>query len=283
MPEPTAPPAAYVAFDLETTGLSPQSDRIVEVGAIRFDASGLELDHFQSLVNPRRPCGPGARAVHGISDLELAQAEPAEVVLPRFVAFLGDPNTTTLLAHNAAFDAGFLGHELARLGLPMPGHAVVDTLALARARWPRAGSHRLETLARQLGLHAETAHRALADSRRVMGLWQAIQQDLALPSLPLAYPIFDARQPPPAPQGWGPIAEAIAADLPVHIEYSGGTRGPGLRLITPRRFSNRGGVAYLVALCHLDRKEKEFRLDRVVTFEIPDLVRPEAKPWPNCS
>ena len=258
----------FVAFDLETTGLSAEADRIVEVGAVRFDASGEILGEFERLVNPLRPSGAVARAVHGISDAELALAETAEVVLPEFVAFLGDPGRTTLLAHNASFDAGFLGRELARLGRPMPGHAVIDTLALARRRWPKLGRHRLDFLARQLNLDPYGPHRALADSRRVRGLWLALESGLEAGESPLAYPIFDARSPLPAPRGWGWVEDAIGRDQVVRIEYAGGTRGPAPREITPRRFSNRGGVAYLVALCHLDRKEKEFRLDRVKNHEV---------------
>jgi DNA polymerase-3 subunit epsilon len=263
------PRSEYVAFDLETTGLSAQSDRIVEIGAVRFDALGRVLGEFERLVNPLRPSSPRARAVHGISDAELALAETAEVVLPEFLEFLGEPTFTTLMAHNASFDAGFLGRELARLGRPMPGHAVVDTLALARRRWPKLGGHRLDFLAGRLGLDPHGPHRALADSRRVRGLWLALEAagDEADES-PLAYPIFDPRCPPPAPRGWAEVEVAIGLDQVVKIEYAGGTRGPAPREITPRRFANRGGVAYLVALCHLDLKEKEFRLDRVRRFEV---------------
>jgi DNA polymerase-3 subunit epsilon len=267
------PVALYVAFDLETTGLSAESDRIVEIGAVKFDASGQVLEEFERLVNPLRLSNPRARAVHGISDAELALAETAEVVLPEFLGFLGDPGRTTLMAHNASFDAGFLGRELARLGRPMPGHAVIDTLALARRRWPKIGSHKLDFLSRRLGLDPHGPHRALADSRRVRGLWLAleaarVEAETEAEVSPLAYPIFDARCPLPAPRGWSWVEEAIGRDQVVRIEYAGGTRGLGLRTITPRRFSNRGGVAYLVALCHLDLKEKEFRLDRVRRFEV---------------
>ena len=270
----TAPEHEYVAFDLETTGLSPESDRIVEIGAVRFRPSGGVVAEFDRLVNPLRPSSPRARAVHGIPDEELAWAETAEVVIPEFVAFLGDPDRTTLLAHNASFDAGFLGRELARLGRSMPGHSVIDTLTLARRRWPRiVGGHKLDGLARRLGLDPHGSHRALADSRRVQGLWLALMEtdaepDGNPPTMPLAFPIFDARCPPPAPRGWGWVEEAIGRDQSIRIEYAGGTRGLTPRAITPRRFAIRGGVAYLVALCHLDRKEKEFRLDRVRRCEV---------------
>jgi DNA polymerase III subunit epsilon len=240
----------------------------VEIGAVRFDRSGQILGEFERLVNPLRPSSPGARAVHGISDAELALAETAEVVLPEFLEFLGDHSRTSLIAHNASFDAGFLGRELARLGRSMPGHSVIDTLALSRRRWPELSTHRLDVLARKLGLDPHGPHRALADSRRVRGLWLAIGSEAGPGQETLAYPIFDARQPLPAPTGWGGVEQAIGRAQVVRIEYAGGTRGLTPRDITPRRFSNRGGVAYLVAICHIDRKEKEFRLDRVKGFTV---------------
>ena len=149
----------WVALDLETTGLSPRDDRIVEVGAVRFDGEGREIATFERLVNPLRTSNPRARAVHGIDDRELSRAPTADVILPQFLDFLGDPDRTTLLAHNAGFDAAFLGAELARLGRSIPGHGVVDTLALARRGLPHLPSHRLDGLARQLGLDPFGPHR----------------------------------------------------------------------------------------------------------------------------
>src|SRR5438874_1510669 len=99
----------WIAFDLETTGLVAEIDRVVEIGAVRFDASGHELGRFERLVDPERPMSPAAQAIHGISDADLAGAPTAREVLPEFLDFLGDPAMTALLAHNAAFDARFLG------------------------------------------------------------------------------------------------------------------------------------------------------------------------------
>ncbi len=275
MSDPGGAGPEYVAFDLETTGLSPASDRIVEIGAERFRPDGTVVDVFERLVNPLRPSSPTARAVHGIADETLAGAETADRILPDFLRFLGDPATTTLLAHNASFDAGFLGRELTRIGLAMPGHEVVDTLALARRRWPDLGSHKLGTLAARLRLDVAGSHRALADSTRVRGLWLALQEagEPDEPD-PLAYPIFDGERPMPAPRGWAEVARAIERDEVLRIEYGGGTRGPAPREVSPRGFSTRGGVAYLLARCHLDDKEKQFRLDRVRHFAI--LGRDEA-------
>ena len=215
---------------------------------------------------PAGRCRPPREAIHGISDADLAGAPPAREVLPEFLAFLGDPETTTLLAHNAAFDAGFLGRELGRLGLPLPGHAVVDTLALARAACPWR-DHRLDTLARLLGLDPDGPHRALADSRRVMGLWLALDGPDEPETSLVSYPIFDPRPRPPRSAGtaW---SEAIARGLRVRMEYDGGLPGLGAPRDHPGRFAHRGGVAYLVAYCHLDAFEKSFRLDRVRRYEV---------------
>jgi DNA polymerase III epsilon subunit family exonuclease len=170
----------WVALDLETTGLSPRDDRIVEIGAVRFDGGGNEIGFFERLVNPLRPSNPRARAIHGIDDRELAHAPTADLILPEFLDFLGDPDRTTLLAHNAGFDAAFLGAELARCGRGLPGHGVVDTLALARRQLPHLPSHRLDGLARHFGLDPYGPHRALADSRRVKGLWLALGGEAGL-------------------------------------------------------------------------------------------------------
>jgi DNA polymerase-3 subunit epsilon len=75
-------------------------------------------------------------------------------------------------------------------------------------------------------------------------------------------------EPNSRPAGWESLEDAIAQGLRVRIEYSGGTQGSGPREITPRYFDQRGGVAYLVAFCHIDALEKKFRLDRVLNYEV---------------
>lgn len=258
----------FVAFDLETTGLRAEVDRVVEIGAVRFDADGRELGRFERLVDPGRPMPPAARAVHGISDADLAGAATVGAVLPEFFAFVGAPGTAALLAHNAWFDAGFLGREIGRLGWATPDIAVTDTLALARRRRPDLSNHRLDTLARALDLDPEGPHRALADSLRVMGVWLALRGADEPADALVSYPVFDARRPVNGPVGWDAIHEAITRGWRVRMEYTGGTRGALPREISPRAVVQRGGTAYLVAFCHLDEQEKSFRLDRVRHYEV---------------
>jgi DNA polymerase III epsilon subunit family exonuclease len=263
--------ADFIAFDLETTGLVAAIDRVVEVGAVRFTRSGRELDRFQELVHPGRPMPLTAQSIHGISDEDLAGARPAREVLPGFLRFLGDPRTTSLVAHNAAFDAGFLGSELRRCGFPLPSFRVLDTLALARRRRPDLSSHRLDRLATTFRLNQGTTHRALADSLCVMRLWLALDGPSAATEELVSFPIQDPRDGAAAPHGWEVLDEAMVHGWSVRIEYAGGTRGNSLRPITPRSYSQRGGETYVLAYCHLDAIEKSFRLDRIraCTLERP--------------
>ena len=259
---------AWIAIDLETTGLVAEIDRVVEIGAVRFDATGRELGRYERLVDPDRPMSPAAQAIHGISDADLAGAGRAAEVLPGFLAFLGDPSTSVLLAHNAAFDARFLGRELARAGLSTPGHAVIDTLALARRKLPDLVNHRLDTLSRRLNLGDSDRHRALADSLRVKGLWLGLGGAFEPADALVSYPIYPGGDDSCIPLGWDALVAAIARGRKVRMEYTGGTRGDSPRMVTPRSFIHKGGIAYLVAFCHLDAFEKSFRLDRVRGYEV---------------
>jgi DNA polymerase III epsilon subunit family exonuclease len=271
----------FIALDLETTGLWAASDRIVEIAAVRFRETGEATGFFQSLVNPEQPVSPGAYAVHGLSDQELAQARPARQVLPEFLAFLGDPDSCGLIAHNAAFDAGFLGSELSRAGLAVPGHSLHDTLALSRSRLPMLESHRLDSIARHFGLDPAGAHRAMADSLLVKAIWLRLGGHRESDRL-ISFRMFDARKAVALPEGWEALEQAVERGCVLRIEYEGGTRGIAPRTITARRLESRGGSTFLVAHCHLDSLEKSFRVDRIRSLEYAsengqELVRVERR------
>ncbi len=266
MPEEVSSAREFIALDLETTGLLAATDRIVEIAAVRFRDSGEVVDRFQSLVNPERPVSPGAYAVHGISDHELSQARTAREVLPEFLAFLGDPELFALVAHNASFDAGFLGSELKRAGLPVPAHSLYDTLALSRAWLPMLASHRLDSVARHFGLDPAGAHRALADTLLVKEIWLRLDGHREWANA-TSFRMFDAREKTAIPEGWEALEQAVVRGSAFRIEYEGGTRGTAPRSVTPRRLETRGGSAFLVAYCHLDSLEKSFRVDRILALE----------------
>lgn len=154
-----------IVFDTETTGLSPLAgDRMVEIGCIEL-VNRVETGRtFHSYFNPDRPMPAGAEAVHGLSDAFLADKPRFHDVVEQLIAFLGE---CPLVAHNAAFDFGFLNHELNNCGRPLVCMTrMVDTLQLARARHPGA-KHSLDALCTRFGVDRSLRikHGALIDAQ----------------------------------------------------------------------------------------------------------------------
>lgn len=154
--------AHFVVVDLETTGLSPRTSRICEIGAQRVRA--LELaDAFETLVDPRVALPAAVTSLTGIRAEALRGAPRAELAVRRLLAFTGD---AAIVAHNARFDLAFLDVEVERLTGRRIAAPVVDTVWLARRllgeRTRRVG---LATLAHFFGVPTEPCHRALPDAR----------------------------------------------------------------------------------------------------------------------
>lgn len=260
----------FVAFDLETTGLFPVINRIVEFGAVRFRLDGRELGTWEQLVDPECLIPPEVTDIHGITDA-MVRGQPTLVqALPGFLDFLGPPDTV-LLAHNAAFDLGFLNFAAAKNGLTLPTNPVIDTLDLARTCVRGVTSHRLEALAVYLGLATSVDHRALLDSRLVRQLFTHLAghleqfrtvEDLFRLSPPLTAHDSGTHLTEP-PVGLEDLAVAISEHRTVMIVYDGGMRGPANRRITPRAMLQSNGRQYLVAYCHAANLEKTYRLDRI--------------------
>ena len=151
----------FVAIDVETTGLDPQRDCIIEIGAQRFNLK-TRLLSFCSLVKPSLKLSPAITHLTGITPHDLEdQPEPAEI-LPQFLDFLGD---RILLAHNALFDLKFINQALRQAGLRPLNNYVIDTIWLAKICLPPLKHYSLTKLLQALKLRAEGSHRALADAQ----------------------------------------------------------------------------------------------------------------------
>ena len=152
----------FVVFDVETTGLYPESgDRIVEIAAVRL--SGLcPVERFYSLVDPLREISAGAYLVNGISPHMLSGAPTADTVLPRFMEFV---KTACVVGHNVRFDLGFLMNEFKSAPPPARETTVraVDTLRMARRFLPSLNRYSLDNVARALDIEIAQRHRAMAD------------------------------------------------------------------------------------------------------------------------
>ena len=166
----------YIAFDVETTGLYPSSDRIVEIGAVLFE-NGKSTKKYGTLVNAMVSIPSSATAVNHIDNNMIKTAPSETEVYRNLVDFLGDAlqKNTIICAHNAKFDFGFLSETLMRLGYD--GNILyVDTLSLSR-KWVKGlVNYKQETVANYFGLHNTNAHRAENDAE-ICGnlLWKLLQ------------------------------------------------------------------------------------------------------------
>ncbi len=149
----------YVAFDLETTGLSSQIDVIIEIGAAIY-CNGEIKDRFQSFVNPHRRLTQKIIDLTGITDDMLQDAPDVEEVLPQFLEFCGD---RPLAAHNADFDVGFVLAACSRLNIAYDP-TYVDTLIMAQNLLPSLNNHKLNIVAEALELPDFNHHRAVDDA-----------------------------------------------------------------------------------------------------------------------
>jgi DNA polymerase-3 subunit epsilon len=154
-----------IVFDTETTGLSPQSgDRIVEIGCVEMVNRCETGRVFHSYFNPGRPMPTEAENVHGLSDRFLSDKPAFADVCEELLTFIGE---APMIAHNAAFDFGFVNHELGTCGRPIVAMSrMVCTLVLARQKFPGA-KHSLDALCTRFGVDRSQRikHGALLDAQ----------------------------------------------------------------------------------------------------------------------
>jgi ATP-dependent DNA helicase DinG len=156
---------SIVALDIETTGLDPQTDVIIEIGACRFSGHRIE-DEFTTLVNPGRHIPEFITGLTGISDEMVRQAPQLREVLDELAAFIGD---LPILGHNIQFDLAFFRkYKLFEL------NEHIDTFDLASILMPSASRYNLGSLVQQLGIALPANHRALDDARATQAVYQRL-------------------------------------------------------------------------------------------------------------
>ena len=149
----------YVAFDIETTGLFDGKDRIIEIGAVLFH-NGEAGERFNAYVNPEMPIPPHIQQLTGITDRDVFDAPSEAEAVAAFLDFIGD---RPLCAHNADFDAGFIGVAARRMGRDF-APLTIDTLALSQSLLPDLKKFKLDIVSERLGLPDFNHHRASDDA-----------------------------------------------------------------------------------------------------------------------
>ncbi len=157
-----------VVIDLETTGLDPEKDAIIEIGAVRFTDRRVEGE-WDSLINPGRRIPPFITQLTGINDQMVIRAPSIQDVLPDLVKFVG---TLPILGHNVRFDISFLR----RLGV-FRNNPTLDTYEMASVLLPGAGRYNLGALTKALGVPFPATHRALADAQATRGVYLKLYEE----------------------------------------------------------------------------------------------------------
>lgn len=159
-----------VAVDVETTGIDPEFDRIIEIGALRPETGEV----FQTLINPGRPLAPRITELTGITDEMLFGQPSEEEAIGAFLEFLSEDRV--LLGHNIPFDHSFLSQAIRRSGFEEIAFKGIDTLKIARVLCAELPSKKLETLCEHFGLTNERAHRASSDAMVTCQLYEKLKE-----------------------------------------------------------------------------------------------------------
>ncbi len=162
----------YIVFDIETTGLSPETETITEIGGVKI-MDGQIVNTFSKLINPGRPIPPQISELTGITDEMVADKPNIDEILPEFIDFCGQKNhvKNIVVAHNAKFDVSFIRAEVERYNqrheenqLEFDSYPIMDTIDLSKELFPEEKSHKLNLMCERLGVSLENHHRALDDA-----------------------------------------------------------------------------------------------------------------------
>ena len=161
----------YVCIDLETTGLDPKRDKIIEIGAVRVE-QGEVVEEWETFVNPGQELPKRIVELTGICDEDLSGAQPIREILPKLFAFLGE---NALLGHSILFDFSFLKKAAVNEKMSFEKQGI-DTLKIARKYLKDLESRSLGALCRHYGI-PHSAHRALGDARATAALYRKLAEE----------------------------------------------------------------------------------------------------------
>jgi ATP-dependent DNA helicase DinG len=208
-----------VAVDIETTGLNPEEDAIIEIGAVKFNGHRVE-DEWSTLVNPRRPIPGFITQLTGISNPMVRNAPYLVDVMGDLIAFVGN---APVVGHNISFDLSFLRQAGALL------HNIdIDTYELAAVLMPTASRYNLSALAQQLNILLPATHRALDDAKATHAVFIALMEKAQLLPLSLLAEIVRMGEPLDWQANWA-FQQVLRQRAKEHIQAKkdlGGATGP---------------------------------------------------------
>lgn len=258
-------PQGVVAFDLETTGLSPLIDKIIEIAAVKVIPDKIE--YYEELINPQIPIPEYTSEIHGITDDMVQEKDCIDFVLPRFYAFIDD---LPLIAHNAKFDLGFIIFQTHHLNISLGKNKVYCSVHQARRSIEDSENYKLKTLAKNLDIALVNHHRATDDALASLRIFaQCLEKEKGKVSKHLYdFSEYSQNNVVELPDGLSLLYESLPTQKELLIKYKGGSMRNQWRAVKPVSVLPMPQGSILYAKCLHSDLYKSFSLKKVTEVKL---------------
>lgn len=268
-------PNGVIAIDLETTGLSPLVDRIIEVGAMKITPAGTEI--YQTLINPEILIPEHTIAIHNITDEMVKDAPLLNDILSHLKEFIGD---LPIIAHNAKFDLGFIVMGMQKANFDLASNDIYCSCKLARHTHMETTNHKLSTLVKELNIPLVNHHRATDDAFASLKIFMSSLERIKTPLSPIlkrhghlfSLNDFEKIKMEDLPAHLSKLEFLVKEAAVVEILYSGGNHKKEYRPVKLTSLLNTPDGNILYARCLWSDMQKSFKLNKVT-----DLRKPSAE------
>ena len=268
-------PKGIIAIDLETTGLSPLVDRIIEVGAMKITPEGTTI--YQTLINPEIPIPEHTIAIHNITDEMVKESPLLNDILSHLKEFIGD---LPIIAHNAKFDLGFIVMGMQKANHEFLNNEIYCSCKLARQTHMEVSNHKLSTLVKELNIPLVNHHRATDDAFASLKIFMSSLERIKTPLSPMlkryghlfSLHDFEKIKMEDLPPHLAKLELLVKEAAVVEILYSGGNHKKEYRPVKLTSLLNTPDGNILYARCLWSDMQKSFKLNKVT-----DLRRPSAE------
>ncbi|MFA6236223.1 MAG: 3'-5' exonuclease [Bacteriovorax sp.] len=271
-------PDGLIAIDLETTGLSPLVDRIIEIAAFKVTKEGDSI--FTTLINPEIPIPPFTTTIHNITDQMVQNAPKLVEILPEMKEFLGE---LPIVAHNAKFDLGFIVMGLQREKIKLSSALIYCSCKMSRVVHKEVANHKLGTLVEAFNIPLVNHHRALDDAYASLKIFiNALERlkpertldeqkaQLKAHGLLFSLDDFDELKTEELPTHLEELNKLVKEAAVIEIQYTGGNFKHQFRPVKLTSLLNTPDGNILYARCLWSDMYKSFKLNKITALRHPD-------------
>jgi len=252
----------FCALDLETTGVNPFFDKIIEIGIVKFNSKGI-IDTFSSFINPEVPIPKNSFYVHGISDDMVEDAPTITEIILSIDNFI---DTSLLVIQNPLFDLSFLKNVYQENNMNFSKLQAFDTVRLSKMAFPDFPNHKLSTLCRMLNIEIN-AHRAFSDANGCMEVFKKSLAILGNSDNLIFSQIIQIHgnliKPGFKKSNLAKIPGKIKIGKKIKIQYCDLNENITERFIKPQEIMRYGKENYVRAFCYLRNSERFFVISRI--------------------